>query len=846
MTLVSGRYLVKTSEADPSIDDEEQDVSVDVEDIMQQIFDGLQDKDTIVRWSAAKGVARVAERLPRAFADQVLEMVMSLFGIHSVTAATMYDLPAVAESTWHGACLASAEMARRGLVARSKLPELLDWLSKALYFDLRKGSHSIGANVRDAAAYVMWALARTQTPDALEQHTERLARHLTIVALFDREVHVRRAASAAFQEFVGRTALFPAGIDVLRKTDFYAVSIRRNAFLEAAPQVAEHQEYRTSLVLHLLEVSIRHWDITIRILASQSLYRVIPTDMESLAHLAFAKAFHLLDSIDPHDLHGSLLALTEVAKAHEIQTSTSEQRDAHNDRTLMGLAHIPDKVVLSQRNDLITAASCRLIAQTLTSRQIPLDDKVPRWKKIVEFGLKHRNPDVQEAAAEAMARVSLLQDCSKDIKRLCQELILSTPIIQQSLGRLLGALRYDVQVHCVQDALDILLDCVTPVRKFNVEARRTCYEAMEKIILTMASCLKERVPANSIQSVFRALLTGLTDYTNDERGDVGSWIRIACIKALSSVSKALLMTITAEQDLNVYLPADLYKSAIAGILKQGVERLDNVREVAGTCFMALLNLTLPTRPEAGRWILPGHDFIQSLLFSETGFESWSNASWFFPKAVHLLEIGDYRKPVLAGIVMSMGCKTDSIRRPMTSGLVGYIQSLPLTTVSLNSFSVYAFVESLSEILKTNISNNNIVVPVLQTFNPLLEDNVLQRLSQSHLGLGSLRTLLNTVSRNVTRVKSIARVHESMKIVVNLVTVQPLFADCVPLLKPFLLHRVPRIRMDTAEYLYLVLQSVDYIKEADEVEAVILETEWMSNEQHVIEEGFKQLQGLLVE
>ena len=34
-------------------------------------------------------------------------------------------------------------------------------------------------------------------------------------------------------------SVFPHGIDVIRKTDFYAVSVRRHAFLEAAPQVAE-------------------------------------------------------------------------------------------------------------------------------------------------------------------------------------------------------------------------------------------------------------------------------------------------------------------------------------------------------------------------------------------------------------------------------------------------------------------------------------------------------------------------------------------------------------------------------------------------------------------------------
>lgn len=73
-------------------------------------------------------------------------------------------------------------------------------------------------------------------------------------SLFDREVHIRRAASAAFQEYVGRTvralvdsddhmltrnqSLFPHGIDVLSKADFFSVGVRRNAFLVAAPAVA--------------------------------------------------------------------------------------------------------------------------------------------------------------------------------------------------------------------------------------------------------------------------------------------------------------------------------------------------------------------------------------------------------------------------------------------------------------------------------------------------------------------------------------------------------------------------------------------------------------------------------
>lgn len=84
----------------------------------------------MVRWSAAKGIARLSERLPSDFCSQVLETILGLFEIHSVAGASVYDTPTIAEATWHGACLASAEMARRGLVQAALLQSLLGWLSK--------------------------------------------------------------------------------------------------------------------------------------------------------------------------------------------------------------------------------------------------------------------------------------------------------------------------------------------------------------------------------------------------------------------------------------------------------------------------------------------------------------------------------------------------------------------------------------------------------------------------------------------------------------------------------------------------------------------------------------------
>lgn len=51
---------------------------------------------------------------------------------------------------------------------------------------------------------MIWALARAQDPESFSPYARELAQWLVSVALFDREIHIRRAASAAFQEHVGR------------------------------------------------------------------------------------------------------------------------------------------------------------------------------------------------------------------------------------------------------------------------------------------------------------------------------------------------------------------------------------------------------------------------------------------------------------------------------------------------------------------------------------------------------------------------------------------------------------------------------------------------------------------
>lgn len=102
---------------------------------------------------------------------------------------------------------------------------------KALFYDEARGYVSVGAHIRDAACYVCWSFARAYDTKVLKPYVTDIAGALVVVTVFDREINCRRAASAAFQENVGRQGSFPHGIEILTTADYFAVGVRSNSYL---------------------------------------------------------------------------------------------------------------------------------------------------------------------------------------------------------------------------------------------------------------------------------------------------------------------------------------------------------------------------------------------------------------------------------------------------------------------------------------------------------------------------------------------------------------------------------------------------------------------------------------
>ena len=165
-------------------------------------------QDSRVRWTASKALARISSRLPVPFIDEIVSAILALYAENVVRiSAPDEDFSLVSASSWHGATLCLASFLRDTLLSLEQVGEGLPWILRGLTFSQRKGAQKIGASVRDASCYFIWCAARASSrqagllPDA---DVRAIAQKLVVVACTDEEVSVRRAASAAYQECVGR------------------------------------------------------------------------------------------------------------------------------------------------------------------------------------------------------------------------------------------------------------------------------------------------------------------------------------------------------------------------------------------------------------------------------------------------------------------------------------------------------------------------------------------------------------------------------------------------------------------------------------------------------------------
>ncbi|KAK2011333.1 beta-tubulin cofactor d [Colletotrichum eremochloae] len=219
----------------------------------------LADNDTPVRLAASKALSIVTLKLDQEMASQVVDAVLDSLNRNVLwtrdpgTKTSTRDLAAVDPLEWHGLMLTLSHLLYRRSPPASQLPDIVHGLLLGLSFEKRSTSGgSVGTNVRDAACFGIWALARRYTTaellqvptaavvaarvhDADVSILQVLATELVATAALDSAGNIRRGSSAALQELIGRHPdTVKQGIWVVQAVDYHTVALRSRAIHEVA------------------------------------------------------------------------------------------------------------------------------------------------------------------------------------------------------------------------------------------------------------------------------------------------------------------------------------------------------------------------------------------------------------------------------------------------------------------------------------------------------------------------------------------------------------------------------------------------------------------------------------
>lgn len=433
-----------------------------LDDVIDQLLTFLADKDTPVRYAASKALSVIAAKLEPSLAAEIVaavldsldedvfweEVLMKKTNLHLNanninSVALKRNLTAVDSLRWQGLILTLSHMIYRRSPLVDDLPGLLNALILALSFEQRSSvGTSIGASVRDAACFGIWALARRYTSNevlAVDASTvsaavggnscsilQVLSSETLVAATLDVSGNIRRGASAALQEMIGRHPdTIKQGIPLVQTVDYHAVASRSKAILEVAVGAARLDEsYRHSIIHGLLEWrGLGSPDAQTRRFAASAIGVLATSRTPSEMETTLSQVQEVLRGLHSRQIeirHGLLLSLAAIineAKQKESDHNRSEKSFISSlaglwdiFRSICPLSHT-ELTSLALRPDLTGEAACALISAlslasvargpSSSSRlQLPSDETLTCCLEILNLSLLRTEEHTVKAAAK--------------------------------------------------------------------------------------------------------------------------------------------------------------------------------------------------------------------------------------------------------------------------------------------------------------------------------------------------------------------------------------------------------------------------------------------------------------
>lgn len=612
-----------------------------LEESIQYFLDVLSDKETPVRMSAAKALSVITFKLDAAMSAEVVEAVLACLQENvlledphshklvpvtdkasSETIGMKKNISAVDPLKWHGLMLTLAHLLFRRSPPPGSLPEIIQALIVGLEFEQRSNvGTSVGVGVRDAACFGLWALARkystqelglVRVSDFLEAKSPEfvdcqsvlqvITAKMVISACLDPSGNIRRASSAALQELIGRhpdTILH--GIPLVQTVDYHAVARLSRAMIEVSPQAAAldamyHRALRSALLewrgARATDVNQRRWAASaLRILAD-----TLPTsETLSLVNIILRQ---LLD-LKPWNIgstagsrHGLLLALNSaVASISPRESQTAASWLFGDGHALLHLDKLTGKVdgrvtadleLVMEAVSLLIGSVCRCLCPSTAEET----KEQQGWVSSALVLLDHctvasARDTVVQASADANVELFKLSSRQLDIGMVEKWLDPNqqSPSAFTSKGRIRTLsfiysylAQHDRQQDLQQSIIAYMIGLIKG--KYKIETKVDAMEALGVILRDMEVSQSAHVDAANITD---ALCCGLTDYSNDQRGDIGSLLRLQSLETIN----ALRSNEAALEILNGSL-----EKVMPVIVRLAAEKLDSVRVQAWKCLQS--------------------------------------------------------------------------------------------------------------------------------------------------------------------------------------------------------------------------------------------------------------------
>ena len=796
------------------------------------LLDSLADTDTLVRFASSKALGMISSKMDPDMAGDVIDAISGGLeeDLYWVDPQTSKSCPSHSQAIpmhgklepntasvnalrWHGLALSLAQILFRHSVPASQLPIVLNALLLALDFEQRKSTGtSIGGNVRDAACFGIWSIARKFTTrqildietseiraaNLIENSTSMiqvLANRMMVSATLDPSGNIRRGASAALQELIGRHPdTVSQGISIVQTVDYHSVALRSNAMSVVTRAAANlDKQYCRSITSDLLGwKGVASPDAMSRRLAAHSLGMLVTIYSDEYLSTNIKTIARSLKSTPTQKVekrHGLLLALSSIIR--QIAGNSSLTENAPNDLIVetLGLLrdHVSDRdlTTKSLKPYLIAEAACEVIQALCLYTEAAKSNGKPHTQIPSDNVLRVHRQCLQrseESATEALCRsvhaYFLTIDLAERslialewIKNLTKAQVsrmrsTSNPItviaVLGSIFQLLGNLPAEAISDTQRELVVTLATRVS--RTSTIEIRVRALRSLNEGSLRCGIC---------DPSVIEALKEALQDYTVDSRGDIGSLVRIEGLHAVSALFDKFGKGLEEQIRRNLV-------SLVAGL---AMEKLDRVRLQAA---LVLRDCGL---------LDPRNSDLDTREISTTTY---------FRSLLYFVETNPYtRRDMIIGLMTTISSGSDISLIAARKALTDYLGHATIISKA-DTIRVVISIAQQSLVKK----DERVLIPALESLAFLLDTRALDHFLTLQIPRNNANSeLLNLLRRSRLKTSNVKRLSATIRCLAGLAAlpdpcreVEHLQIEASKNLREMLSHDFPGIREEAAEAL----------------------------------------------